>query len=92
VVLYIFDRWEDGSKNPTRIINLNANKEIRANYKLVTEMVEINKSITKQVDVTINLKWIFATVEPETPTGYYRAVDLDISFGTFGTLYGFIEQ
>lgn len=35
---YKFRDWEDGSTNPARQINLNANMQITANYVLVTEM------------------------------------------------------
>jgi len=84
-----FDRWEDNSTNPTRIINLNANKEIKANYRLANEMVEIDKTISIQVTVTANIKWIHAGTEPATPTGYSRTPNLDISLGDLGTLYAF---
>jgi hypothetical protein len=89
---YIFEGWEDGSTNPTRIINLNANKEIEAKYKLANEMVEINKTITKELTVTVDVKWIHASTAPTTPDGYIRADTLDISLGALGTLFAFIKE
>lgn len=54
---------------------------------------EINKSITRQeqVAVTTNFKWISSDTEPETPTGYERALELDLDFGLLGKLWGFVE-
>jgi len=91
-VRYRFDSWEDNSTNPTRIINLNANKEIKANYRLANEMVEINKTITKQFTVTIDIKLIQADTEPTAPDGYTRATNLDIPLGALGTLFAFIKD
>jgi len=89
---YRFESWEDDSTNPTRIVNLNANKEIKANYRLASEMVEINKTITTTAQVTVDIKWIEADTEPATPDGYTRAANLDLAFGIMGTLFAFIKD
>lgn len=55
-------------------------------------MVEIDKTITKSVDVTLDIKWILATTEPTAPSGYSRYSLLDIELGALGTLFAFLKD
>ena len=56
-------------------------------------MVEIDKTVTKTVNVTAEIKWILAATEPSSaPTGYSRAITLDISLGALGTLYAYMKD
>jgi len=56
-------------------------------------VVEISKSVTKgiQTTVTTDFKWISGDTEPITPEGYERASELDLDFGVFGKLWGFMK-
>ena len=56
-------------------------------------MVEITKTISKTVNVSINVKWLLSEAEPTTPpTGYVRETTLDIDLGVLGKLWAYIEE
>lgn len=54
-------------------------------------MVEIDKTITKTMTATTQIKWILSDtgIVPVAPTGYTRDASLDIDLGVLGTLYAF---
>lgn len=56
-------------------------------------MVEVSRSVTKQVGVTVttDFKWISGETEPETPEGYERAPEIDLDFCIMGKLWGFLK-
>jgi len=59
---YRFDRWEDGSVNPSRIINLKTNMQIIAYYKEVTDMRKGAPSQSDIVTVMVHPKEAESTV------------------------------
>lgn len=58
-------------------------------------MSEFNKSVTKNLDVPVTVavdaKWISSVDEPALPTGYTRAVELDIDLGIIGKWWAFLK-
>ena len=65
--------------------------------------MSFDKTATLTVDVTVpavpehtetknvEIGWIEADSEPETPAGYTRFPDADMDFGTAGILYAFMK-
>ena len=65
---YVFGCWEDGSANPTRLINLNADMNIGVNYLEVINLANVtfNVALSAQMaptPVTIKVTLPSATVE-----------------------------
>jgi len=53
--------------------------------KTATVTVETTAIVSK----TVEIGWIEADSEPETPEGYTRFPEADMDFGTAGVLYAF---
>ena len=58
-------------------------------------MSEINRQVVTAASVSINvttdLKWILGATEPTVPTGYVRAIELDLDLGLAGKWWAFLK-
>jgi len=54
-------------------------------------VVEVDKSVTKTLELTVDLKWIDGETEPESPEGYVRTPEFDIDLGLFGHWWAFMK-
>ena len=75
---YQFEKWEDNSTNPSRVIDVNSNKEITAYYKLVSEVsyapsdspVGNATIIEPATQTTLTLDPLSVTAEKGTTTNF----------------------